>query len=564
MHSVAPMSGSLIAIGVALWAECPAERLLGWLLTTLAAIILRRFVCHHILSRIDEAPDTALARYDRHLLLTAIPSAATSGAGVWWLGGISTEIDFFVTLVCCFHMIAGMVNASSELTSFVVMVSTSLSQVMVYWLMQGVDGVRVAVLLGAVVYLLCMFGRYNARTFADSVRIRAENVDLLAALSEEKKAVERALAAEEEANLAKSRFLAAASHDLRQPLHALSLWTGLLQDTLTNPKAIERGAKIAMSVEVLDKMFSGLLDLSRFDAGSIVPEKRQLSLQHILRGIENDFSGAAQAKGLQLRVASTAAWVYSDSLWLERILRNLLSNAIKYTQHGSVSVACDAGTNTVRVSVRDTGIGIGPDQQQRVFEEYYQIHNPSRNRDQGVGLGLAIVKRACDLLGHTISVRSEPGVGSEFSVVLPACAPETVTMREPSLPEEPGQELQGLVVVVVEDDAHVAEAMAEMLGEWGCVPIVSPDADTAIALLSSRGLVPWAIISDYRLRENLTGVDVIDRLRATYGPLPAVLVSGEVSLPELKVNQNLDYPVVRKPLAPSRIRSLLLQIRATI
>ena len=560
MHSLIPMSGALVATGVLLWPFCPAGPLLAWLLTSFGMTAMRALVCRRIVSRLADAPDEALAGFNRQLLVSGAAMSITSGAGVWWVGvDGSTEVRFFVTLVLGIYAIAGLVNASSELVSYLPVLFGNLAQVTAFWLAQGSDGIPVAVLLMALIYLLCRFAQHNAEAFAESIRIRFENIDLLAALSEEKKAVERALATAEEANLAKSRFLAAASHDLRQPLHALSLWTGLLQDTLTTPKSIERAEKISLSVQTLDKMFSGLLDLSRFDAGSITAEKRKLPLQPLLQGLENDYCGEAQAKGLELRVGSTAAWVVSDSLWLERIVRNLVSNAIKYTQAGSVSVACEAAGDTVRLSVADTGIGIGPDQQQRIFEEYYQVNNPARNRELGVGLGLAIVKRACDLLGHPISVRSAAGVGSEFTLTLPTCAPEASARADERIAVSDDARLEGLVVVVVEDDREVGQAMAEMLGEWGCIPVICGDAAEACAALSSRDLAPHTIISDYRLRDNVTGIDAIAALRARYGALPAVLVTGEMAVSPPDASE-LDYPVLQKPVAPGRIRELLLEL----
>ena len=563
IHSLVPMSSALVVIGALLWSVCPPGQLLAWLLTSFATTVLRTALCRRIISRLDVAPEEALAGYNRQLFVTGLLNSVATGAGIWWVGtGSATDIDFFVTLVLCFYAIGGLVNASSELPSFLAIVFGNLGQVTAFWLAQGTEGMRIAVLLAALVYLLCTFARHNARSFAESIRIRFENIDLLAALSEEKKTVERALAAAEEANRAKSRFLAAASHDLRQPLHALSLWTGLLQDCLTTPMAIERAEKITLSVESLDKLFSGLLDLSRFDAGSITPEKRKLSLQHIFKGLDNDYRGEAQAKGIELRVAETTAWVYSDQLWLERILRNLLANAIKYTHRGSVYLQCEEGADTVRVAIRDTGMGIGPDEQQRIFEEYYQVNNPARNRDHGVGLGLAIVKRACDLLGHPISVRSELGAGSEFSVVIPGCEPDSAAGRDEGRLERPGVELEGFVVVVVEDDQAVAQAMTAMLEEWRCVPVMCENAEEAIAFLSARRLSPQAVIADHRLRDNLSGIQVIEMLRAQYGPVPAALVTGEMNIARLWAEKQLDYPVLQKPVAPARIRNLLQQFKS--
>lgn len=565
IQALVPMSVGLPVIGALMWTTVSSpSRLLAWLLSCYAATVIAAIDCKYIIKHLDSASEEVLARLNNRFLVTTVLNTVAVGSGVWWVAtGNPHEIGFFITLCLCFYAFGHLINGSSHMMSFNAGLSVNLGQAMAFWITQGVEGIAIAALLACITYLLVTFARQNSKAFAESIRMRFESRELLAALSEKKEAADRALAAAEEANRAKSRFLAAASHDLRQPLHALGLWAGLLRDSLTTPVAVERAEKLLLCVESLDKMFAGLLDLSRLDAGSVTTEKRAFALQPLLQGLENDVRSEAQAKGIGLEVATTAAWVYSDPLWVERILRNLLSNAIRYTQHGTVSLLCEQAADTVRVVVRDTGIGIGADEQQRVFEEYYQLHNPARDRNRGIGLGLAIVKRLCDLLGHPISLDSTPGVGSEFSVVLPVCKPGPAAGRESDSTEWRGRELEGVVVVLIEDDRDVAEAMAEMLREWGCVPVVCRDADAAIASLSARSLNPQVVISDYRLRDNLTGVEVISQLRAKYGPVPSVLVTGEINLPGLQAEQKLDYQVLQKPLAPARIKDLLLQFRST-
>src|SRR6185369_10898162 len=211
------------------------------------------------------------------------------------------------------------------------------------------------------------------------------------------------------------------------------------------------------------------LDLSRFDMGSIVPDKRSVSLRRLFKRLDNDFRGAAQAKGLELRIVAADLWICTDPLWIERVLRNLLANAIKYTHHGSIAMRCEETTDTVSIIVRDTGIGISASDRQNIFDEYYQVKDPERRGDSGVGLGLAIVKRACDLLGHPVSVQSEPGVGSEFRIVLPKSDSRPSASVRPAVIEESSCSLDGFVVVVIEDDDNTARAMTELLEECRCV-----------------------------------------------------------------------------------------------
>jgi len=426
--------------------------------------------------------------------------------------------------------------------------------------MAGGTGFSIAVSVICVMFFLSIFARQNSRVFAESVRIRLENIELLAALSREKREVERALSVAEEANLAKSRFLASASHDLRQPLHALGLWADLLRESLTSPAAIERADKMLLSVESLDRMFSGLLDLSRFDSGNIKADWKRVSLQNILTEIDNDYHGEALIKDIELKISNTSAWVFTDPLWLKRILRNLVANAVKYTEHGSVTVTCEESDNSVRVTVRDTGIGIKREELDRIFEEYYQLHNPARDRTLGVGLGLAIVKRACNLLGHPIEVQSEPGIGSDFTVTIPKCKSGANTEGAAMPAPDENEALRNLVVIVVEDDKQVTEPMREMLLEWKCIPVICENAEEAMHLLSSQQLAPQIIISDYRLRDALTGDIVVRKLRRRYGPLPAAIITGEVNIAELPSRGNSEWLIVQKPLSRGQIKQLLLEL----
>lgn len=563
-HALIPMSGALVVVGILLWAYCPPQRLLGWLGSCFVTTALTALDCRGMLRKIDQASEQQLAQFNRRFLLTTLLNTLAMGASIWWVGPVSPPpIGFFVTLCVCIYAIGHVINSSSHLSSFLAGLIANLGLVIAYWLLQGPQGMAIAVMICSIAFLLSTFGRQNAAAFAENVLMRDENRELLAALAEEKKAVERALAVAEEANRAKSRFLAAASHDLRQPLHALGLWAGLLRDSLTTPIAIERGEKLTQSVASLEHLFSGLLDLSRFDSGNVMPERRRFALQPLLDELEIDFLGEAQAKGLALELARSGAWVDSDPLWLERILRNLLANAIKYTARGAVTLLCDAGRDTLRIAIRDTGVGISAQARQRIFEAYYQVNDAARSRESGVGgvgLGLSIVRRACEMLGHTLALTSEPGAGSEFSITLPRCDPDPLA-PPPAIPADVAAErLKGMVVVVIEDDANVAAAMGAMLREWQCVPVVGDSACKVIGILAQHERVPQMVISDCRLGEGLTGVGEIETLCAKYGPLPAALITGEINFAEFALDKSLKYPVLQKPVMPAEIRSVLLAV----
>jgi signal transduction histidine kinase/CheY-like chemotaxis protein len=565
-HALIPMSGALVVVGILLWAYCPPQRLLAWLGSCFVTTAFTAMDCRAMLREIDQASEQQLARFNLHFLITTLLNTLAMGAGIWWVGPVSPPATgFFVTLCICIYAIGHVINSSSHWRSFLAGLVANLGLAIAYWLLQGPEGMAIALMICNIAFLLSTFGRQNAAAFAENVLMREENRALLVALAEEKKAVERALAVAEEANRAKSRFLAAASHDLRQPLHAVGLWAGLVRDSLTTPGAIERGEKLTQSVASLDHLFTGLLDLSRFDSGHVIPERRSFALQSLLHQLEVDFLGEAQAKGLALELARSDAWVDSDPLWLERILRNLLANAIKYTERGAVTVLCntgrDGGHDTVCIAIRDSGVGITAQARQHIFEEYYQVNHAARSAESaagGVGLGLAIVRRACEMLGHTLALTSAPGAGSEFSVTLPRCEPDPLASPPAIAEEAPVERLQGMVVVVLEDDENVAAAMDAMLREWQCIAVTGASARNVIGILTQHERVPQMVISDYRLGAGRTGVAEIETLCAMYGALPAVLITGEMEFAALARDTSLKYPVLQKPALPAEIRSVLL------
>jgi signal transduction histidine kinase/CheY-like chemotaxis protein len=421
------------------------------------------------------------------------------------------------------------------------------------------DGVLVAILLALFMFLLITYARDNAQLVARALLVGFENEELARSLRSRQAEAQAARERAEAANLSKSAFLAAASHDLRQPLHALSLLLSALQEKTREPEAVELLKKITTSADSLDSLFRGLLDLSRLDAGSVRPQLKPVALGPLLRRMENDFRPLAAAKTLAFACAASEAWVTSDAEMLERVLRNLLDNAVKYTAHGRIDIAVEERPGTVTVAVRDTGAGIEARHRARIFEEYYQIRNPERDRTQGIGLGLAIVKRMCDLLGHAIRVESEPGKGSSFEVRLSRCA---APQARPQAEERPAgrsvESLRGLVVVVIEDDAEVREAMRALLEGWQCRAIICAGAAQALAELERHGLQPDAVLADYRLAGSENGLQAIARIYERYGEMPAAIVTGEINAGDLEIPDSMPAIVMQKPLRASDLRDWLL------
>jgi signal transduction histidine kinase/CheY-like chemotaxis protein len=373
--------------------------------------------------------------------------------------------------------------------------------------------------------------------------------------------VEERTAQLELANQAKSRFLAAASHDLRQPLQALGLFVAQLRarmDTTERRRVIER---IDTALAAMNELFNALLDVSKLDAGGLTPEPSEFPVARLLKRIEQTFAEAAREKNLSLRVLPSRAWLRTDFILLERILFNLVSNAVRYTSRGGIMVGCRRRGADLRIEVWDTGVGIPPDQHRNIFGEFYRLGDRDRDQRAGLGLGLAIVDRLCRLLGHPITVTSTVGKGSRFAVMVPTVAAraEVVALRAPM--RAPLDISHGKLVVAIDDDPLVREGMHGLFRSWGCRVVTSASADAALAGLAGHDRPPDLIVTDYRLPDGSTGIDAIAQLRNAFGsPIPAFLISGDVSPERLREARANGYHLQHKPVDPMLLRAMFNQL----
>jgi len=363
----------------------------------------------------------------------------------------------------------------------------------------------------------------------------------------------------ERANSAKSRFFAAASHDLRQPLHALSLFVAALKARNQQPETQTLIENIEASTAAMELLFNALLDISRLDAGTIEAHPENFSLQKMLRDLDQQFRALAEEKQLRLRFRPCDITLYSDPLLIERILANLIANAIRYTDDGGVLVACRRRGRMVRLSVIDTGRGIPPDQQESVFHEFVQLHNPARDRSKGLGLGLAIVSRLGRLLGHRVDLRSRPGHGSTFSIDVP-CG-DAGQIQPPVVVSAPGQVPDDALVLLVDDENAILRGMTELFENWNIDLVTAHSADEAEHWLDSIVRIPDVIVSDYRLPDDTDGIEVIARLRQKFGrDIPAILVTGDTAPDTILRISQAGIPMLHKPLRPAKLRALLTHL----
>ena len=363
----------------------------------------------------------------------------------------------------------------------------------------------------------------------------------------------------ESANLAKSKFLAAASHDLRQPVHALDLFVGALRGFEMPSAARPLVDQIEASINALDSLFSALLNISRLDAGVVTAERRPFAIRSALDCVCREYAHEAGAKGVRLEWMDCAAIVNSDPVLVERILRNLVSNAVRYTERGQILVGCRRREHAIALQVWDTGVGIPTDEQARVFEEYYQVGNPERDQTKGLGLGLAIVRRLAELLGCELELRSEPGRGSCFEFTLPL-AKDAPIAAEPSPENRRGALARGLIVVV-DDEQAIRQATASLLTGWGFHVVAAASGDEAVARLSAASAPPDLIICDYRLRGEENGLGAIERLRSEYNQsIPAMLITGDTAPDRLAEAQASGLLLLHKPVSNSKLRAAIVNL----
>ena len=372
-------------------------------------------------------------------------------------------------------------------------------------------------------------------------------------------AIKRQQLVSEEAIRFKSRFLATASHDLRQPVHALGMMVEMLDPDLPPEDLGARLASVRSCVSTLSDMLNELLDLSSFDLGIHRVLLTTVSMSWLLREASDMFAEDCARKGLALVVDDGGLCVRSDKHLLRRIVFNLVSNAVKYTAHGRVAITCRADGDQVSVTVSDTGIGIPPARLGKVFDDYIRL-KPTQELNEGLGIGLTVVRLAADLLGHTIHIESVPATGTTFVLTMPGCSCQGVIdadrgelarsrLVEPALP----------CILLVEDDSYALSSMAELLASWGYAVLECQNPDEAFDSVASRGRSPDLIISDMHLNENVNGLALIAELRALQPmrKLPAILLTGDVSTQLSDEAMAADVRILFKPLRPSALRDLI-------
>lgn len=508
-------------------------------------------------------PDAILARQPHRIVWALIAQRAVSGL-IWGaLIWITFDTASLAGRILAIAVVAGMAGGavstqSAVLPVFIAFVFPAVSIVALkLWLMG--DPAYHALGLVCLLYLVSLFdqARSSARAARTTIELRFENTGLMEKLRQETLVAEDARRQAEQGNVAKSKFLAAASHDLRQPIHAQGLFLDVLSRTELNPHQRELVACVGSASHASADMLNTLLDFSRIEAGVIEPQVRAFRLQPLLNKIEREFEPQADARGLTYRSRENTLVVLSDPALVELILRNLVSNAINYTERGGLLVACRKHGDHAVLEVWDTGIGIEQTQQREVFREFHQLGNPERDRHKGLGLGLAIADGLARTLGHDLSLASTLHRGSVFRLALPIASASLPV--EPVAMEHGKPQMLGARTLVIDDDETVRTAMIHLLRDWGCECEAAESIEEALALAARHA--PDLVISDYRLREKRTGLEAIAALRELLGSgLPALLITGDTAPDRLREALASGIPLLHKPITPSHLYRALVTI----
>jgi signal transduction histidine kinase/ActR/RegA family two-component response regulator len=549
----------VLGIGLIIFSYVSAWRFVGWGALTISVEILRARYAADVLRRgygVD--PKRAHAAF---VVLAGLAGAAIAVGAVMFLPKLPILHQAVLGAILLAIPAAGVsVSQSSRYVLGAYAICILLPASTTWGLLHPSQFLGVAALTTLLWLVLILVAADGDKLLLRSVIIRHERDQLVRDLEQRNEDVRGAMALAEQSARARARVLAAASHDLRQPLQALSVYSAVLAAHPAPETLSEVSQNIDQIVRSLGSLLNGLLDLSRLSAGYYVPEQQSLSLERLVADVCAEYQRAAAHKGLALLSNLSSIRLMGDALAISRIVRNLIDNALKYTERGEVRVATHleyrGEASFAVLSVTDTGKGIPAEEQSRIFEEFYQLDNPGRDRSKGVGLGLAIVQRLCELIGATVVVESVVGDGTCFRVSMPAILAEALP-GEGSPTSAVEVSLEHKRVYVVDDELDIRKSMRSLLGVWG-VSVMTAESPSAADLLFEQHGPPDLMIVDLRLGQEEHGARVADRLQQTYGQFPVLIITGETSSEALRQANERSYTLLQKPIASEVLRRAIV------
>ena len=539
------------------WAFTSPTLIAAWAVAALGYVILRWAISRAFVRR--PPPPEALARWADWYMLSMLFAGILWGVSFLLFAHPDQPITVALTLSCLYSVAAGSTPSCAYHPPAILAIVVPLFAAVLGKLIWTGDFEYILLGSASALYGLTMIGycRVQSRTLRDGFRIRFENEELVEQLRVETIVADEARRAAEQANLAKSQFLAAASHDLRQPLYALGLFSSSLDELRLDDAARDVVRRIHDSIGTMESAFEGLLDLSKLEAGIVQPRLEPVDVDALFDRISQVFRPLAIERGLDLRFRSNGECVLSDPVLLEQVAGNLVSNALRATTSGGVLLAARTRGGEVGFDVWDTGSGIAADDLERIFDDYVQLDNPQRDRRRGLGLGLAIARRSVTLLNARIAVASRLGRGSRFGFSQPAYADEGTLPLRPSAADIAVLRRYNEPLLLVEDDEDVRAALVNLLTRWGIPFEAEATAEGALERLAS-GRRFGLLITDQRLSGGMAGLDLIHAMRAQIAdPPPAIIITGEVDSPLLASARQAGIVVLHKPVQAARLRRLL-------
>lgn len=536
-----------LVVGGLFFNSVEKPQLIIWLVFTLSIYLLRIILIRKYLK--TSPPPNEAPQWGNDLAITTLISGFLWGYAAFTFN----DPDQIYNGVILDMIIIGIVAGSVILTTYWLpvfytftipsMLGVILDQLIHFPSSQGYIP---ALLLTIFTLLIFRIANSSNKTAYNAIKLRFKNTELIEKLEEEKKKAEAA-------SSAKTHFLASANHDLRQPVHALSLLVHGLKKELKSAQGKLLFFRLEQSVNNLGNLLESLLDLSRLDASAVKVTPTQFSIASISSQMLADFLPIANRKGLRFSVRTSDDFIFTDRTLLERLLRNLLNNAFRYTQSGGVLLGFRKRKNDLIFEIWDTGIGISDDEKDKIFSEFYQSGNTERDRSKGLGLGLSICQRITSLLGTEINYHSIEGKGSVFRFKLPIT--ENREIIEDFLPSNHSNDdnkvidLTGKIILIVDDDLEVLRAMIQLIKNWEMIPLTARDSVEAFETLEQRHLSPDIMICDHRLNGDETGLDVVKKIQSRY-QIPALMITGDTAPENLLALDNSGLIILHKPVQP--------------
>jgi len=541
-------------MGLMLWSSQPQHLVLSWIAAHIFITIWRGVFLHRLYRHRINQLDNAQA-WAKHYAFVALVSGCVWASLPWTMLNPESTYNVSAIVIVMFGMVAASnVALSAYPAAFFCFALPSLGGLFFRFINEGGDYIYVSIMLIAFVFFNIIQSIRIFKMITTSIQQRFENIELMRNLEIKKQEADKA-------NLDKSRFLAATSHDLRQPLHALDLYLGALALELDKQPQHDILSKARTSSQSVSELLNALLDISRLDAQEVSVNLQSVHISKLLKAVQSEWQPQLEEFGRKLEVDAIDLCIKTDPILLTRILGNIIANALKHTS-GDVLIRSTKHDDNICIEICDEGGGIPDDSLHEVFTEYFQLNNPERDRTKGLGLGLAIVKRLALLLQHPTQIKNmEQGLC--FSIEAPICKAEQAS-EMPAFDEVKSLEDLDCFILVIDDEEAIRDSIQLLLRGWGCEVFVAESSHAAITEMARDNYpAPDIILSDYRLREHQIGTDAVLDIQSFFkASIPAIIVTGDKDNAIAEQCQTLDIPLLYKPVSPPTLKRTIQSLLA--